>query len=85
MHLTAFGVLAALSFAARWPVPRRGVLGFLFFFSLATEFSQFFVPTRCVEAVDLLQNFAGIAAGYGLAWAAGVGLSLSQSPYARSV
>ncbi len=84
-HLATFGLLAVLTFAARWPLPHWATIGLLAFYGLVTEFSQFYIPARHLDPVDLLKNFTGIAAGCGLAWAAGIVLSLRPSPHVSSV
>ncbi|NUQ65729.1 MAG: VanZ family protein [Pirellulales bacterium] len=74
-HLAGFGVLAVLTFVARWPISRWLTVLLLVLYSLATEYGQTFIPTRHPQLIDLAQNFAGIALGCGLAWAAGLAVS----------
>ena len=62
-HLLSFTVLSFLALAARWPLPRVGVLGCLAAYAVGTEVLQRSIPQRTADLQDCLQNLAGIAVG----------------------
>jgi VanZ family protein len=62
-HLVSFALLAVLTSAARWPIPRWGQWGLLVAYAMGTELVQAFLPWRTAELGDFLQDLAGIAAG----------------------
>lgn len=68
-HFCMFAVLAFLVHAGRGPLSRRWTVAALIGYALATETLQAFIPTRCVELLDYLENLLGLAAGT-IAWLA---------------
>jgi hypothetical protein len=67
-HGLSFFVLAVLALAARWPVPRWGIVLFLMIYGGATEIIQSLVPSRMSDWLDWLQDIGGIAVGAALCW-----------------
>jgi hypothetical protein len=67
-HLISFGVLSTLVFLARWPWTRRRLMIALIAYSAGTELLQLLVPTRHAEWKDFVQDAAGVALGFCLAW-----------------
>jgi VanZ family protein len=63
IHLVAFLILAALLEASRPPWPFPITVGLLVGYALLTEFAQHLLPVRTFEAMDLVQDLAGIALG----------------------
>lgn len=68
VHAITFLVLAVLALAARWPIPRWGVIVILASYGGMTEIIQAFVPHRSPEWLDWFQDLAGIAVGAALCW-----------------
>lgn len=62
-HFVFFLVLAVLVSASRWPVGRRLLAFALVAFAFVTEGLQWFVPTRHVDPLDLVENLLGLLAG----------------------
>jgi len=89
-HLMSFCVLSMLTLAARWPIPRWALLVSLAAYGGTTEIAQSFLPPRCAEWTDWLQDIVGIAIGAVLCWAFGtvggwlLGLSKTPSGEART-
>jgi len=84
-HLASFCVLSVLTLAARWPIPRWGLVVLLAAYGGTTEIAQSFLPPRSAEWTDWLQDIVGIAIGAVFCWAFGkVGRRLSGLRKARS-
>ncbi len=62
-HFVFFLTLALLVAASRWPIRRNLAVLALVTYAVVTEGLQWFVPTRYVDPVDLLENLLGLAAG----------------------
>ncbi len=62
-HLLLFAGMSVLAVSSRWSVPRGTLVGLLVLYAAATEGLQGFVPPRTPDALDLLENVLGIAAG----------------------
>lgn len=62
-HFVFFLTLALLVVASRGPIRRNFVALALVAYAFVTEGLQWFVPTRHVDPVDLLENLLGLAAG----------------------
>ena len=68
LHFIAFSVLSLLlnlSYQITW---RKSVL-YLLFYASFIEFSQYFIPNRCAEWLDILADSIGIGIGLLLYWA----------------
>lgn len=63
IHFTAFAVLGILVAAGRIPLRRVLLAGLLFLYAVGVELLQLSVPTRTVEARDLVENLLGLLAG----------------------
>lgn len=70
-HLVSFCLLSMLTLAARWPIPRWALIVFLVAYGGTTEIAQSFLPPRCAEWTDWLQDIVGIAIGAVFCWALG--------------
>ena len=68
-HFCVFAALAFLTHAGRPPLSLRWTIVALIAYALATETLQIFIPLRCVELLDYLENLLGLAAGT-IAWLA---------------
>ena len=66
VHFVAFALLGMAVLAARFPLSRWWLAVVLFGYAAGTEFVQGYVG-RSPEMIDLVQNFAGIAVGAGIA------------------
>lgn len=69
IHFLLFLTLALLADASRWAIPPRWFFGLLIGYAIAVELLQAFVPPRKVEALDLIENLLGVAAGTAIYWA----------------
>ena len=69
VHFVLFFTLTLLADAARWAVRPRWFFGLLTGYAIAVELLQAFVPPRTVEAMDLIENLSGVAAGTAVYWA----------------
>ena len=68
VHFLSFAVLAGLCTYTDWPVRRRWLLAAVAVYAVLTEAVQALVPGRTPELADVVQNFAGIAAGTAIGW-----------------
>jgi VanZ family protein len=85
-HFLSFGLLALFVLCTRWPpVSRYRLLVILAGYSVVTEVVQSQIPGRSMQLVDLLQDFAGIAAGCAMFLLARRWGGLSQSPPAEQL
>jgi VanZ family protein len=67
-HVLSFTVLSILTFAAFLPLPRWGILLVLLFYGGVSETMQGLVPSRTPEWADLIQDLAGVVAGFACFW-----------------
>ena len=68
IHFTAFTILALVVHFSRWPKSFGWTIVVLLAYGIATESLQYFVPPRCVELKDYIENILGIAFGSGVFW-----------------
>jgi VanZ family protein len=66
-HFLAFAVLALLLRLA-YRISSIQTTAVLLFYALFIEFSQYFTPNRCAEALDVVADVIGIAIGLLLYW-----------------
>ncbi len=62
-HFAAFAVLGVLVAASRFPLRRVLLIGLLLVCAAAVELLQLLVPSRSLEAGDVLENLLGLLAG----------------------
>jgi VanZ family protein len=74
VHFTCMAVLALLVHASRFALPERAILGLLLSYGVLAETLQWFVPPRCVELLDYLENLVGLLAGTA-AWRLATGMA----------
>jgi hypothetical protein len=74
-HLISFSVLAVLTLAARWPLPRWLIATLLVTYAGATEIVQSCLPPRTAEWTDWFQDLGGILIGAALCWGVAAAVS----------
>ena len=63
LHFAAFAVLGVLVAASRFSRQRVLLIGLLLVYALGVELLQLLVPSRTLEATDVLENLLGLSAG----------------------